>query len=40
MIVSFWIFVESLLDSPERRIRMEGRRMVEALEKYNDARAR
>ena len=35
MIVTFWLYAESLLDTPERKIKMEARRIAEALEKYN-----
>lgn len=38
MIVAFWVCAACLLDTPERRIRMEARRIAEALEKYNLAR--
>jgi len=37
MITTFWIFASFLLDTPERRIRIEARRMAEVLEKYNRA---
>ena len=30
MIVTFWLYAAALLDTPERRIRMEVRRMTEA----------
>ena len=38
MIVSFWIFVSWLLDTPEYRVRIEARRMANAIQKYNDAK--
>ena len=38
MIVAFWILTSALLDSPERRIRMEVKRMTEILKAYNDAK--
>ena len=38
MLVTFWLYASCLLDTPERRMRMEVRRMTEALEKYNLAR--
>lgn len=34
MIVAFWIFVNAI-DTPERRVKMEARRIVEALELYD-----
>ena len=34
MIVTFWIYASYLFDTPERRIRLEARRIAEALEKY------
>ena len=37
MIILFWIYAACLLDTPERRIKMEVRRITEALEKYNKA---
>ena len=36
MIITFWIFVSWLLDTPEQRLRLEARRMADAIEKYND----
>ncbi len=38
MIVAFWTLVNILLDSPERRMRMEARRMAELLKKYDEAK--
>ena len=35
MIVTFWLYAASLLDTPERKIKMEARCIAEALEKYN-----
>ena len=35
MIVAFWIFVNAIIDTPERRVKMEARRIVEALELYD-----
>ena len=37
MIVSFWLYLACLLDTPERRLKMEARRIADALEKYNKA---
>ena len=37
MIVTFWLYAASLFDTPERRIKMEARRMADALKKYNKA---
>ena len=34
MIVTFWLYAACLLDTPERKIKMEARRIAEALEKY------
>ena len=34
MIVTFWLYVVSLLDTPERKIKMEAK-LAEVLEKYN-----
>ena len=36
MIVTFWLYAASLLDTPERKIKMEARRIAEVLEKYNN----
>ena len=36
MIITFWIYVSLLLDTPERRLRFEARRMANAIQKYND----
>ena len=36
MIITFWIFVSWLLDTPEQRLRLEARRMADAIKKYND----
>ena len=36
MIITFWIYVSWLLDTPERRLRLEARRMANAIQKYND----
>ena len=35
MIVTFWLYAACLLDTPEGKIKMEARRIAEALEKYN-----
>lgn len=34
MIVSFWIYASYLLDTPERKIRAEARRLALAIEEY------
>ena len=36
MIITFWIYVSWLLDTPERRLRLEASRMANAIQKYND----
>ena len=36
MIVTLWLYAASLLDTPERKIKMKARRIAEALEKYNN----
>jgi uncharacterized membrane protein len=34
MIISYWIFVAWLLDTPERRLAAEAKRITQALDQY------
>ena len=36
MIITFWIYVSWLLDTPERKLRLEARRMADIIQKYNE----
>ena len=35
MIITFWMYAYCLLDTPEYRLRLEARRIADALQNYN-----
>ena len=36
MIITFWMYAYCLFDTPEQRLRMEARRLEQALKLYTD----